>query len=192
MLPYDPLEYENLARSVVSKLMSQPEHKIPPRNPFEGPGVYALFYRGSFGPYQQLLALQQQSPIYVGKAVPAGARKGQIEEFISDRSLFNRLKQHSTSIDQATNLDTADFFCRYLVVIPVWITLAERFLIEHYRPLWNVYIDGFGNHNPGKGRSAMRRPRWDVLHPGRSWAEKLRQEETPDQIISDISGKLSG
>ncbi|MCX5643658.1 MAG: Eco29kI family restriction endonuclease [Phycisphaerae bacterium] len=28
----------------------------------------------------------------------------------------------------------------------------------------------FGNHSPGAGRGAMRRPRWDILHPARLWA----------------------
>jgi hypothetical protein len=36
-----------------------------------------------------------------------------------------------------------DFRCRYLTVVPTWITQAERFLIEHYSPIWNVCVDGF-------------------------------------------------
>lgn len=72
------------------------------------------------------------------------------------------------------------------VVVPVWISLAERFLIEHYRPIWNTVIDGFGNHDPGMGRRNMKRPRWDILHPGREWAERLRPAETADRIISEL------
>ena len=34
--------------------------------------------------------------------------------------------------------------------------------------LWNSLVDGFGNHDPGAGRYKGLRPRWDVLHPGRS------------------------
>ena len=45
--------------------------------------------------------------------------------------------------------------------------MAERFLIEHFRPIWNVVLDGFGNHDPGKGRTAMKRPRWDSSHAGK-------------------------
>jgi hypothetical protein len=64
--------------------------------------------------------------------------------------------------------------------------LAERFLVEQYRPLWNVTIDGFGNHDPGAGRLAMKRPRWDILHPGRPWAAKLTAEETFEQVLQRL------
>jgi hypothetical protein len=64
------------------------------------------------------------------------------------------------------------------VVTPLWITMAERFLIEHYRPLWNVLLDGFGNHDPGKGRAEGEISWWDALHPGRPWAARLHQTRT--------------
>jgi len=40
-------------------------------------------------------------------------------------------------------------------------------------PLWNTVIDGFGNHDPGAGRYNQAKSAWDVLHPGRPWAERL-------------------
>jgi hypothetical protein len=52
--------------------------------------------------------------------------------------------------------------------------LAESLLIERYRPLWNVVVDGFGNHAPGSGRYQGKRPNWDTLHPGRVWASRLQ------------------
>jgi len=64
--------------------------------------------------------------------------------------------------------------------------LAERFLIEHYRPVWNTVVDGFGNHAPGRGRASMKRPRWDILHPGRPWAQKWKPAETAEQIIAEL------
>ena len=94
---------------------------------------------------------------------------------------------HAKSIDQAINLDLNEFRCRFLVVEPVWITLAERFLINHFKPAWNTVIDGFGNHDPGRGRRGMRRPRWDVVHPGRPWAEALKAEETASDIIASLT-----
>ena len=54
------------------------------------------------------------------------------------------------------------------------ITIVEAALIRKYRPLWNAVIDGFGNHDPGSGRYDQAKSEWDVLHPGRTWAEKLR------------------
>ncbi len=57
------------------------------------------------------------------------------------------------------------------LVVPV-----EAELIRRHRPLWNTVVDGFGNHDPGAGRYNQARSEWDVLHPGRLWAERLRGE----------------
>ena len=57
------------------------------------------------------------------------------------------------------------------LVVPV-----EAEMIRRYRPLWNTVVDGFGNHDPGKGRYNQARSEWDVLHPGRYWAERLTGE----------------
>ena len=47
---------------------------------------------------------------------------------------------------------------------------------------------GFGNHDPGSGRYKGLRPRWDVLHPGRAWADKCQpREETQEHIARDVS-----
>jgi hypothetical protein len=180
---YDPLSYENLARSVVGALMEQEPEPLPPSASFDGPGVYAIYYRGKFSAYQFLASPSCARPIYVGKAIPPGARKGLSDIDAAGPALFNRLQDHAKSLEAAKNLDLADFRCRYLVVVPVWITLAERFLISHYKSIWNTVIDGFGNHDPGKGRKDMRRPRWDILHPGRHWAQRLEAVETPNDVL---------
>jgi len=178
--PYDPLDYSNLAQNVVRALVEQPLQNLPPV-PFGGVGVYAIHYVGDVDYYNSMK--EKDIPIYVGSAVQAGKRKGG-KEATAGRVLYNRLVQHAKSIQQAENLRLEDFRCRYLVVVPVWIELAERFLIEHYRPIWNTLIDGFGNHDPGVGRRDMKRPRWDTLHPGRGWAKKLKPAETPAQILA--------
>jgi len=76
MQAYDPLDYENLARSVVQALLSGPQVPLPPSKTFEGAGVYAIYYHGDFTGYSRLVKADSPPPIYVGKAVPAGARKG--------------------------------------------------------------------------------------------------------------------
>ena len=76
--PYNPLDKRNLAESVASAMLHTPVQKLPPE-PFIGAGVYAIYYKGDFEPYRKLVELNQDGwnvPIYVGKAVPAGARKG--------------------------------------------------------------------------------------------------------------------
>ena len=186
MQPYDPLDYENLARSVVEALMGGAEAPLPPSEAFEGAGAYAIYYHGDFDAYSHLHKGNRLLPIYVGKAVPTGARKGGHAPSVG-RELYRRLNEHSKSIEQAENLELKDLTCRYLVVVPVWITLAERFLVEHYRPVWNVVIDGFGNHDPGAGRLGMKRPRWDVLHPGRAWAARLTAAESYEEVLRRLA-----
>lgn len=181
---YDPLSYDNLARSVVNALLSADRNSLPP-DQFEGSGVYAIYYTGSLDyASDEFLA---DTPIYVGKAVPPGARRGGGNiGLATNRSLYQRLRQHASSIEQASDLTLAETECRYLVVVPVWITLAEQFLLSHFRPLWNTVLDGFGNHNPGSGRLNSARPRWDIMHPGRPWAGRLRANESREDIIAEL------
>jgi len=178
--PYNPLDYDNLTVNLVRELMGREPVTLPLPESFPGPGVYALFYQGSLKPYANLKSLDSSRPIYVGKAVPPGARKGAGGEDLSAPALYKRLREHTDSIEAAENLRLADFRCRYLTVVPLWITMAERFLIEHYRPIWNTCIEGFGLHNPGKGRHAGEISWWDALHPGREWAKKLQQTKSAE------------
>jgi len=141
-------------------------------------------YHGTHEVYAPIVNAQPPVPIYVGKAVPAGARKAGASSRGSE--LWKRLKEHADSIEAADNLRLRDFACRHLVVVPVWIPLAERFLVEYYRPVWNVLVDGFGNHPPGKGRKDMRRPRWDIIHPGRAWAASLTAAESEEDILRQV------
>lgn len=184
---YDPLDYANLARSVVGALLEADSMPLPPTE-FEGPGVYAIYYTGllDYG----VSGSPRDVPVYVGKAVPTGARKGSSQsEPVTDRTLHRRLRDHAKSIEQAENLCLGDASCRYLVVVPVWISLAERFLINHFKPLWNTVLDGFGNHDPGSGRRNSARPRWDIVHPARPWAGRLRADETRDDVLAEISDR---
>ncbi|HBO3909557.1 TPA: Eco29kI family restriction endonuclease, partial [Pseudomonas aeruginosa] len=148
-----------------------------------------------FEPYAQVSRLNGDGkfmlPIYVGKAVPPGARMGASLELAAGKVLHKRLKEHAESIKAAENLDIKDFHCRFLVVDDIWIPLGESLIIARFTPVWNSLIDGFGNHNPGKGRHAGMRPRWDVLHPGREWAMRLAERpETQAQIAQDAETYL--
>jgi hypothetical protein len=79
------------------------------------------------------------------------------------------------------------------VVDDIWIPLGEALVIAKFSPLWNNLIDGFGNHDPGKGRYAGLRPRWDTLHPGRKWAYKCQERsETLELIQREVMAHLKG
>lgn len=193
---YNPLDKTNLGTSVAEALLAQPLAPLEGLGSFTGAGIYAIYYHGPFPAYKAIRSLKGglEIPIYVGKAVPAGARKGDFAlEADPGSVLFKRLREHADSIRVTSNLDIRDFHCRYLVVDDIWIPLGEALLITRFSPLWNKLIDGFGNHDPGSGRHAGMRPRWDTLHPGRKWALKLRdRHETATQIEQEVLVHLKG
>ena len=172
---YDPLTYETLMAGLVVHFERQPRVRLRAIADVPGPGIYVLFYDGNFESYERIAGTPQ--PIYVGKAVPPGSRKGATVDAAAP-ALQRRLNEHARSLDEANNIQLDDFECRYLPLEPVWITLAERFLIDHYQPLWNLKLDGFGNHDPGSGRRQGEASWWDTLHPGRSWSASLRHVKT--------------
>lgn len=179
--PYNPLDKINLGKSVALQMLNSPIHTLPPEK-FVGAGVYAIYYHGDFAPYATLSRLNENNsnvPIYVGKAVPAGARKGGLGMDVDHGfALHNRLTEHFNSIEAADNLNSEDFTCRFLVVDDIWIPLAESLIIQEFKPLWNRCLDGFGNHDPGSGRHNQQKSPWDCVHHGRAWADKLRPNNT--------------
>ncbi|MBI2751156.1 MAG: Eco29kI family restriction endonuclease [Burkholderiales bacterium] len=196
-VPYNPLDKKNLGASVAEALLGRKSHPLSGLPAFHGAGIYAIYYTGDFEAYQRLRDQNQGddliAPIYVGKAIPSGGRKGVFAlEGTKNKALFNRLKEHAESITATGNLNIKDFQCRYLIVDDIWIPLGESLLIAKFAPIWNTLIDGFGNHNPGKGRHQGMRPRWDVLHTGRAWAEKCQPRlETAAQIAREVQSHLA-
>lgn len=188
--PYNPLDKIRIGQSIASALTESDLQSFP-LQPFIGAGVYAIYYCGDFPQYSELSKMNTKHvfyPIYVGKAAPAGARKGGIISTCTNgMSLFSRLNQHAQSLQKAENLDINHFSCRFLAVDDIWIPLAESVLIERYKPLWNHCLDGFGNHDPGKGRYNQKMSPWDLLHPGREWARKLKPcAYSMEQILERI------
>lgn len=196
IIPFNPLDKKNLGASVAEAMLAGKVHPLGTLPEFRGAGIYAIYYTGDFAPYGEIAKRNKDgkagAPIYVGKAVPAGARKGGgAASGNGGKPLFNRLSEHAESVRSVSNLNIEDFSCRFLVVDDIWIPLGESLLIARYSPVWNALIDGFGNHDPGSGRYNGMRPRWDVLHPGRSWAEKCKgRPETPIDISRDVETYL--
>jgi hypothetical protein len=194
---YNPLDKLNLGRSVAEALLDSEARPLGAIDSFDGAGIYAIYYGGPFGPYAKMAprntaAGRPEWPIYIGKAIPAGGRKGAAGAGRQAPALWRRLQEHAETIREAANLEIEHFQARYLTVDDVWIPLAESLLIDRFRPVWNLELDGFGNHDPGAGRYKGLRPLWDVLHPGRPWADRCRaRTETPDMLIEKIAGFLA-
>jgi hypothetical protein len=196
--PYNPLAKLHLGESVADALLRAAVRPLDDTADLTGAGVYVIYYVGSFKPYRPITQRNQgqrfEQPIYVGKAVPKGARKGGLA-FDASRgtALRDRLRQHATSIAQTKNLDLKHFYYRALMVDDIWIPLGENVLIEKFQPLWNLVIDGFGNKDPGRRRATQYRSSWDVLHPGREFADKLAANPlTAPQIIRKIDDFFAG
>lgn len=187
--PYNPLNKMNLGRSVAEALLLRPIAPLSQTADLGGAGVYAIYYTGDFEPYRPVAEQNRddafEQPIYVGKAVPKGARKGGLSfDASKGKALRDRLRQHAGSISEAQNIDLADFQFRSLVVDDIWIPLGENMMIEQFRPIWNLVIDGFGNKDPGARRATQYRSPWDVLHPGRAFSEKLADGGTTPEVLT--------
>lgn len=195
--PYNPLDERNLGASVAEALLERDPIQMGNLTRFPGAGIYVIYYTGNFPAYAAMAARNRDGqfewPIYVGKAVSSGARKGQITTGGKvECKLYDRLQEHSESIRLAQNLHVGDFYCRALVVKDIWIPLGESLLINKFAPVWNQLLDGFGNHDPGAGRYGGMMTRWDVLHPGRAWAPKCKpRPETAAQLAGEVAAFLA-
>jgi hypothetical protein len=174
--PYNPLDRINLARSIEGELLGRDVTPLGDVGAVRGSGIYAIYYAGKAKLYQPTTNTPPDfcRPIYVGKAIPKGSRKGGLSASRgTGNPLRERLRQHAGSIDEAVNIDLADFFVRHLLVDDIWIPLGENVMIERFRPAWNLAVEGFGNKVPGQLRITQKLSPWDVLHPGRGVAEGL-------------------
>lgn len=184
--PYNPLDKRNIGNSIAAKMIASEAYSLPPK-PFVAAGVYALYYQGDHSCYRKLVQLNQgllRYPIYVGKAIPSGGRKGgRLCEVDPGQALYKRLNDHAKSIKAVENLRLEDFCYRFISVDEIWIALTENLLIEMFQPVWNCVLDGFGNHNPGKGRHSGKISSWDCVHPGRGWADKLQPCDITKEIL---------
>lgn len=135
----------------------------------ESVGVYCLYYNGRSG-HHLYNGLSNEIPLYIGKA------SGQTA------SLESRLREHARSIEEANDLNVADFCYKLVEMKDEWVSGCEEVLINHFRPLWNTVLTGFGNHAPGKGRKNQRKSLWDTLHDGRRWARNFDPELPYDRV----------
>jgi Eco29kI restriction endonuclease len=183
--------FTELVKDAVRFFNGTPVHPLPPPEIFLGTGVYALYYIGEnplYRKYAELNRLAYNYPIYVGKAVPKGWRQARMSDSTlnQSRELHNRLREHSRNIIVGAGLLIEEFMCRFVIFEDEgsdMIGTIEAALIKLNQPLWNVAVDGFGNHDPGRGRYEQAKSDWDVIHPGRHWAERCNGEHKNESTI---------
>jgi Eco29kI restriction endonuclease len=172
--------FAELVKDAVRFFNGTPVHVLPPPESFLGTGVYALYYTGRnplYKRYAELNRLAYSYPIYVGKAVPKGWRQARASDsaLTQSRELIGRLREHGRNIELGSELSLNDFMCRFVIFEEEgsdMISTIEAALIKLNMPLWNTAVDGFGNHDPGKGRYEQAKSDWDVIQEGRAWAQK--------------------
>lgn len=186
-------EYQSVVEKALDFFINTPLQPLPPTERFTGSGVYAIYYLGNHAFYEPLTRANRIAcvqPIYTGKAVPPGWRTGRIGRDDSP-TLWQRLNEHGRSI-ASTELDLKDFRCRFMLLSGIEADLVvpvEAGLIRRYVPLWNTVVDGFGNHDPGKGRYQQAPSEWDILHPGRQWVVRLLGDSP---LVDLIHEKMHG
>ncbi len=192
--------FVELVKDAVRFFNGTPVHTLPPPENFSGRGVYALYYIGKnplYATYGKINRLAYSAAIYVGKAVPAGWRQSRHSDNPLNQSneLCRRLREHGRNIGMVSDLSLNDFMCRFVIFEDAgsdMIGTIEAALIKLNRPLWNSSLDGFGNHDPGKGRYEQARSDWDVIHPGRPWALKCKGiPKKRDAIVEEIKNHLN-
>jgi hypothetical protein len=179
---YKSAAFVELVKDAVRFFNGTPVHPLLPSEAFLGTGVYALYYIGQnqlYQKYAEFNRLAYNYPIYVGKAVPKGWRQARLSDNMlsQSRELYRRLKEHHRSIQAGEKLSATDFMCRFVIFEDEssdMISTIEAALIKLNQPLWNVVVDGFGNHDPGQGRYEQAKSDWDVIHPGRPWATRCK------------------
>ena len=196
---YKNEEFVEIIKDAVRFFNGTPVHPLPPPTRFRGTGVYALYYTGRTGIYRKYGTLNRTAyshPIYVGKAVPKGWRQARVVDDPDAQSseLRSRLAEHSKNIGKVSGLNLTDFMCRFVILEGTasdMIGTIEAALIKLHKPLWNTGMDGFGNHTPGNGRFQQAKSVWDVIHPGRTWAEKCTGvASSPEAVLKNVAHHL--
>lgn len=188
---YKSEHFAELVKDAVRFFNGTPVHNLPLEESFLGSGVYAIYYTGNNTFYSKLSEINRLSyslPIYVGKAVPDGWRQGRISDTSLNQSnkLFSRIREHTKNIELGEALSIDDFSCRFVIFEESgsdMISTIEAALIKLFKPVWNTTVDGFGNHDPGRGRYNQAKSDWDVIHPGRKFARKCLGKANSKTII---------
>jgi hypothetical protein len=194
---FDPGNPDTVGRLVVIALLAQDRVPLREIRPTYGSGVYAIYYKGLHPAYAEIRGTE--IPIYVGKADPAEPRAATPRQ--QGVRLFRRLVDHRDAIKEVENysivhgaqhpLRVDDFECRRLVCATNAQLVAERHLIEIFRPAWNLESKicfGISKHgDSAKTRGNTKSP-WDVLHPGRNWAtpSRVRPGMTPETVTAKL------
>lgn len=182
---FDPSEPRLIGHFVALALISQKRLRLDSIEAFYGAGVYAIYCNGPSSIYSPIS--RTETPIYVGKADPPSGAKNIIEQATK---LYSRLNEHRRNIEKVEGIEVGDFECRALAVQSGYQSAAESHLISLFKPVWNnetAILYGVGKHGDSSETRSNNRSPWDIVHPGRKWAENNPASKTLEQITSEVS-----
>jgi hypothetical protein len=114
---FNPLDKRNLGVSIADAIFKKDVFSLRSLPPFNGAGIYAIYYKGDFPLYKKICEKNKEDfvqPIYAGKAIPEGGRKGGFGLDVPiGEYLYKRLNEHRKSSEAAENLNINDFYCRF-------------------------------------------------------------------------------
>ncbi|MBV9066250.1 MAG: Eco29kI family restriction endonuclease [Methylobacteriaceae bacterium] len=199
---FDPANPDTIGRLVVLALLAQDRVPLLELRPTYGSGVYAIYYVGDHPAYAEIA--NTETPIYVGKADPDEPRAATPRE--QGVRLFGRLADHRDAVREVETYATAngitdalrvqDFECRRLVCATNAQLVAERHLIDVFKPAWNSETKicfGISKHGDNSETRRNKKSPWDVLHPGRDWAmtSPVREGMTADSVTLKLAQHFS-
>jgi hypothetical protein len=183
---FDPLSTSDLTAIICRKFEEQPAHSLADLPPFDGAGLYAIYYadrtEALYAPLSGRLI-----PLYVGSAQSHNSATGASTR--SSSPLRNRVRGHQQSVDES-DLDITEFRVRLLLMPDVHIDLGENGLRVGYKPVWNSVLTGFGSHEQGSATRTGQKSKWDSVHPGRSRTYG-RERDDRQILMADITDLVS-
>lgn len=181
---FDPAEPSLIGNFVALALMAQDRKPLGTLKRFYGAGVYAIYYRGDAELYAPIAGTE--TPIYVGKADPQGNAKTPIDQ---GTRLSSRLDEHRRNIEKVAGIEIGDFDFRALAVQSGYQAAAENHLIRMFWPIWNNETNilfGIGKHGDSSETRANNKSPFDIVHPGRKWAERNPESQTAEEIGAKV------
>jgi hypothetical protein len=73
---FNPLDKRNPGESIATAIFKREVFPLKKLPPFEGAGIYAIYYKGNFPLYKKISEKNKKDfvqPIYAGKAIPKEA-----------------------------------------------------------------------------------------------------------------------
>jgi hypothetical protein len=112
------------------------------------------------------------------------------------RDAIREVEEYATGSGLADSIRVEDFECRRLVCATNAQLVAERHLIDVFKPAWNSETKicfGISKHGDNAQTRRNKKSPWDVLHPGRPWAldSPVRDGMTPESVAQKLSKHFS-